>query len=244
MIHSTMIRGYVAAAGALLAVAMMTSPAAAGFTPVFPGVTEADHEEILECTYGDGFEPFGERDYWNEYLGILATRVTDFIGDDPLALGDDLNISSPSPSATDQIWTDGDVLATAQARYGDFNQEFGYFLGDAGGAYVHLFDVAGYGCDVTGEAEIGFEPGSTWRWARSGTGGTWSSRASDNGGYDAMVTYQIFDSNRDRRTFVIFFEDSPDDPVPDFNDAVFELTVLSANTIAPTTWTVIKAMFR
>jgi hypothetical protein len=239
-----MVRTRAAAAAAVLTMVMVVPPAVAGFTLINPDVNEADHEEILECIYGDGFEPVGERDFQNLSLGVLAVRVADFVGDDPLALGDDLDIGGPSPSATDQVWVDGSVLATAHARYAVLDQALGYFPGEEGGAYVHLLDMVGYGCDVTGEAELEFEPGSTWRWARGGGGGTWSSRASDNGGYDAMVTYQVFGPERTEPTFVIFFEDIPDSSTPDFNDSVFELSVLSASPTARRTWGVIKGMFR
>ncbi len=118
MIRSAMITCSRMVTTAVLILVMTGSPATAGFTLVNPpGGSEADHAEILECIYGSGFAPVGERDYETMSLGIVVTRVPDFVGEDPLALGDNLDISAPSPSATDQIWADGEVLAAVRARF-------------------------------------------------------------------------------------------------------------------------------
>ena len=164
-------------------------------------------------------------------MGITVVRIEDYVGSDPEALGQNLNMVSPSTDATDQVWEEGTVVAIARGRYSSmFNdQRFGYFLGEVGGDYVDLFDVPERGCDPPGMADVSFAPGVALRWARSGAPSpTWTSRTSENGGEDHLVTYRVLGVNGGANTFLLFWEDLPGLGDADYNELVVELVVTSS----------------
>lgn len=203
----------------------------AGTTPVRTRQGEPDQKTIIQHLYG---RPF------------LGTPATGFVADlsrggSPMTLArvSDYGHSaildaagSNTSSADDKVWQNGIVSASAHARFAGYSQKFGYFPGtSAGASYVNLFNVGGNGYGVTGEVHD-LDMGSlftSWRWARAGTGSTFSSRPSDNPDRkDHMVTYKVeglhngFDAS-----WLLFFEDlrSNQSSDWDYNDLVVQLDV-------------------
>ncbi len=110
-----------------------------------------------------------------------------------------------TPTANDAIWSAGTYDITAVARFAGSSQRFGTF-GAAG--YTPLFDVSGYGFDVTGNARVTeAEPFQFWRDGDSTS--RHLSLASDNAdGRDHLLTYEIGGlPDSVARTWVLFWED-------------------------------------
>jgi hypothetical protein len=205
--------------------ATFAPPANASFTTVepTPHATELTHEEVFEALYLGDFMLSG-----NDFIGmgplagINAIRVDDDL--DPLGI---LNVVLGLPgSAADQVWDDGAVTATAEARYATYTQQFGL---DRGQGVEVLFDVVGSGLAVTGNAVVDIS-GDTWTWVRRNTDGTnayYSEDARNPDGLDHMVTYRMEGLDTDETVWQVFWEDVPgplDDPSDrDFNDLVVEI---------------------
>jgi len=161
---------------------------------------------------------------------VVATRVYDY--NDPCTQppvpGDDLYLlsSSLSPTATDQVWTDGQSTVTARARYAGNQQRFGY---DAGSGYVEILDIG----DNTGFFDIAadpvtFGPGSIWAWVRTGSGQTWYSSEADNSDdKDHLITYYVTGLNDGQVTWVLFWDDQAGGGDRDFNDFVLVITAVA-----------------
>jgi len=215
--------------------------ALAGYTPVSEG-RETSHLDILNELYGDGFVPVDDHSYENPGLAIVVLRILDYVGEDPVAIGDNLLIGSPTLSMTDQIWEDGTVYATARARFGSWSQTLGYYAGTSGEEYSHVFDVEGSGYEVSGEAEIDFSVCPVWRWVRSGNSGpTVSSRALDNEGVDYLATYRLIGVYSNAMAFLLFWEDGVGN---EFNDMVVEVITDDMVPNRQRTWSGVKAMYR
>ena len=152
---------------ALLTGALCTSAYADGPGGLEYTVTGSSGETNTLEIFRNIFGPAMSGDDWcgTTYTDetVVATRVYDY--NDPCTQppvpGDDLYLlsSSLSPTATDQVWTDGQSTVTARARYAGDQQQFGY---DAGSGYVEILDVG----DNTGFFDIAadpvtFGPGST-----------------------------------------------------------------------------------
>jgi hypothetical protein len=178
------------------------------------------------------------------YAGINFRRVQDFIGT-ATTLGLPLDIHANSISGvTDQVWQDGVVQIQADAKYAGFRQRAGFKYGDSNVvASNQILDVTAVGSSGAMQGVVTSvsapngslftaAPGSYFRLTRSGDGSTyganeWSSRVSENGGIDHMITYKIEDAgwNGGPRYFV-FFDDQGSGSDRDFNDFSMTLTVV------------------
>jgi hypothetical protein len=200
----------------------LVSSSQAGFTTIagtFPG--QQGQADILSHVYGGTFTASAE----NFTNGTLtATRVAD----SPLS-GSQSVVGSIN--ASDQVWHDGFVSATAQAVYSQApGKTFGYVAGASGTSYTKLFDVGGYAYAVTGSADSIDTRGMTWRWTETyqgffGPTGHTSLESDNPNGLDKMVTYQINGLSDASKwtTWMLFFEDSDlglDPETNDFNDMV------------------------
>src|SRR3954452_17113510 len=110
-----------------------TSPALASFSPVnAPFFTNEDgRNKILGAQYGGTFTATGPSNINYTNGTVTAVRVEDiFANPAPVALA--LNDNG---SVDDQLWQANFKLASAEAIFGAFNQEFGYFDGPVGGSY-------------------------------------------------------------------------------------------------------------
>lgn len=184
----------------LLLLSVLSMPAQAGFTNVYPG--EQGIQSIINTVYGVSTTANigGANSYAAQYYvdgAFTATRIDDR---DIAGL---LNLVSGTPgSATDKIWTDGIADLTVKAKFAAYSQEFGY---DAGSGYTKVFDVIGSDFSVSGSGTVKFTPDSTWSWVRSGQGGMWYSNNGDS--IDHMVTYQITGLDDGYTTWLVFWED-------------------------------------
>jgi hypothetical protein len=160
---------------------------------------------------------------------ITATRVEDY--EDPCSKpgnpGDNLYLLSTSltPTATDQIWMDGQATTTARARYAGLQQQFGY---DAGSGYVEILDIGDSNGFINIPADpVTFGPDSNWRWIRKGSGTTWYSTEDDNSDdTDHLTTYYITGLNDGKITWVLFWDDQAGGGDRDFNDFVLVITAV------------------
>jgi hypothetical protein len=197
----------------------------AAFTPIgstFAG--ELDHAQILSAIYGGTFAASGA-DFTNGT--VSAVRAPDF----PMSGSQSL---VGGITATDQVWDDGFMTATAQAVYSTMpGKAFGYFAGETGSTYTKLFDVTGSGLAVTGTADLDMR-GMTWRWVQTYQGlfgmVGHSSLAADNpNGQDRMVAYKITGLPDGFSTWMLCWEDQDtgDIGVDDFNDLVIAVRATS-----------------
>ena len=205
-----------------LAICMVAGTAAAATytTIIAPPGTEATHLQIMKDIYGGTWVASG-LDFSNGT--VSAMRIKDFYGTTPI------DIFTGGTGNMDQVWQDGSVTITAEARFAGYSQKFGYFKGSSGGSYMNLFDVTGSGYNpggsVTGlDMSAAIMPSTTWRWGRSGDGGDFSSLAADNSSStDRMVTYKITGLAGTETTWLLFWEDKTD---MDYNDLVVEVTTV------------------
>jgi hypothetical protein len=190
-----------------------SSARAAAFTSYnSPPPGEGSQPGILETVYGGGtFVPTspGSKNFTNG--AITAVRVEDTYN--PAVDG----LTPPSPLSTtenigndDRLWSGNFHLASAEAIFGVYRQEFGYYNGASGGTYHKLFDQTGYGYDVQGSADL--DPlnlsNTTIRWARGGENRVLSSNPSDNqDGLDHLITYRIDGLGDGQLTWLLFWED-------------------------------------
>jgi hypothetical protein len=181
----------------------LVAAAEAGFTTVSKNAGEATHEQLFEHIYGGDFVADG----LNFTNGVItAIRVQDYLPG-PDGVMDMTN--GAADSAADQIWMNGKFTATAEARYANFEQAFGYVLGSSGGSFTKLFDVSGSGFNVSGSTTMAIDLlGETFRWARGGDNGIFTSKDGDNkDDLDHMVTYKIEGLNDGTVTWLLFWED-------------------------------------
>ena len=136
----------------------------------------------------------------------------------------------------DRTWFPANGYVTAQAKFADFGQEFGYIpdLNDPGfldDAFVPLFTVPGgtNGIGLGGPSATLNSGNVPFLWALNPSGAPlWTSLPSQNSdGLDHMVTWEVLDRVN---TWVIAWEDLPG-PLTgisdrDFNDLVVEVTVV------------------
>jgi hypothetical protein len=204
--------------------AIGAADAKAGFTSFNTSkhATEMTHAQILGQTYGGSFASSGGVDLTNG--AVTATRLDD---------------------ASDQCWTEGPFSARAIARFAGSDQIFGVVRGDSGGSFEQIFDVTGWGTNVSGSASHIDLSGQTFRFARAGHGdATFTSSDADNFfGADQMVSYHLSGPNGLSR-YVLFFEDvgANLDSDWDFNDMVVEITP-HAVPLPPAAWTGLAVLF-
>ncbi|WP_428938023.1 PEP-CTERM sorting domain-containing protein [Fontivita pretiosa] len=229
---------------ALMGALCLCAPSAtfAGFTPINPPVGEDTHREILSFIYGGNFQPTGAHNLDFTNGQITAVRIDDFPDPQPgrAPLFEPLNIIGENGS-DDQTWFADYRVASAEAKFAVYDQNFGYFAGPAGGSYTMLFDQTGWGYQVQGDADLTRLAGQILRWGRGGEGRILSSKPSDNAdGRDHMVTYRI-EFNQipsldqppqpqfQLTTWLLFWEDKFEGEQLadfDFNDLVVEVKAL------------------
>jgi hypothetical protein len=133
----------------------------------------------------------------------------------------------------DQVWFNpgtGTGSATAQAKYADYNQDFGYI--PDGGSFVSLFPVTGNGINLGAPtADLASGP-YNFVWALDPSGASqWTSKQSLNSDseFDHMVTWLIKGNadnpNNPVGSYVIAWEDLPGGGDHDYNDLVVEVNV-------------------
>ena len=225
----------------------VSSPALAGYTTVgAPPSGEKSVREILSHVYGGSFAPSGSVNFNNGSL--TATRIHDIPDPgnrdrtQPLNLIYDPNQLQAGTFQTDQVWQADSVNATAEARFAVFTQEFGFADGVTVVNYQHLLFVNGSGFDQNDTTSISNLSGHTWRWARSGENGTFTSQNNDNpDGVDHMITYRIdqtpsLNAGAIVTTYLLFFEDlrPNQNPDMDFNDMVVEIRATTTPVPEPT----------
>jgi len=223
-------------------------PAMAGFTTVnSPPPGEKSIKEILDHVYGGSFVANGVN-YSNGPL--TATRINDTAQPgargplQPLNLIYDPNVLYSGLMPTDQVWEAESVDAKAEARFAVFTQEFGFAEGTAAINYQHLLYVNGSGFDQSDVTSRSNMSNRTWRWARSGENGTFTSQNLDNpGGVDHMITYRIDQQSSANvgalvTTYLLFFEDLKPNQNPDmdFNDMVVEIRATQTQVPEPATF--------
>jgi len=196
------------------------------YTPInAPPVGEASHLEILTSIYGGTWSADG-LDFSND-AGVTAKRVWDTDGADEIIhvlLGNETNI--------DQVWTDGTVTVTAEAKWADWGQSFGWNGGGSGTNYIPLLTDADIGggaiqIDITGDFLWGIQPRDGHPWY----GYEWWSKQSLNEspyfGKDHMITYFVEGlADVDETVWLLFWEDYPCGGDEDFNDFVIEVRAI------------------
>ena len=196
-----------------------------GYTNVnAPPVGEASHQEILTDIYGGTWSADGV-DFTNGV--ITAKRVYDFDGSDEIihvVMGDETNV--------DQVWSDGAIYVTAEAKYAEFNQSFGWNGGGSGTTYYPLLTEADVGgpakeINISGDFLWGIQPTPGHSWY----GYTWWSKQSLNEspyfGKDHMVTYLVEGlADVEGTVWLLFWEDYPCGGDEDFNDFVVQVTAI------------------
>lgn len=197
-------------AGLMVAIAVGAGSAVAGaetYTPVgdpWPG--EHSHQQILNNVYGGEFHLLEDGVSYSNSV-VTAHRVSD---------------------AEDQVWNlDLPVNIRTKAIFADYDQSLGYLPGESGPLteYINLFDAAGDGYAVSGQALNVELTDEAFRWARSGRDGMVSSLEADNpDAADYMVTYRMEGLERLEPIYLLFFEDTFADF--DFQDLVVEVAAV------------------
>ncbi len=200
-------------------------PALASTTPVLSpsfGAGEFNIEQILESHYGGNFSVSGV-----DFIGGGAGgNINAIRWDDVLAPLGQLSAVNPTPgSAADQIWKNGNISATAIARFAGNGQQFGI---DRGNGFELLIDVGGNNMAATGSSSINLL-NDTWRWVRRSPDGSdtfKSENTTNSDGLDHMVTYRLTGVDPAKTVWLLCFEDLPGGTPGsdrDFNDMVVEV---------------------
>ncbi len=216
---------------ALIVVLAGIIPAFASFSSVgYSG--ETNTRQILNNIYNVSFtgSNWGGTSYTSSQ-GISAVRMNDFFPSG--ALNPQSIVADKGSNTVDQIWSDGVLEMSAEARFAGYSQQFGFITGTSHSekTYMNLFNVQGSGFNVSGGKENWVTP-HLWRWARSGTNGPQSSLDVDNAdGRDHMISYQITGLTGlqpNEKVWVLFFEDMNKCQGSDFdyNDLVVEIRAL------------------
>lgn len=183
----------------------LATPTMAAFTDVgAPFAGEDSHAEIFSQVYGGTFAADG-----NGFSNgsIIAERVED------TGLENDQQF----------VATAGVITSRAIASFADFDQQFGYI----DGGFNELFDLGGYGYNVTGESSDSID--GVFEFARNGAEGVLaSSDPSDNpNGADHLVTYRLTGEGINTSMLVLFFEDKSNFDF-DYQDLVVEVQGVDA----------------
>ncbi len=225
-------------ATAIVCAVTLASPSYAGFTTVVDPIgleSQYTHGAILGNIYGTSFTK-SDLDYVGDN-GVNALRLHDFrLFQNPadhrtdMTAAVDLNVANRS---VDQLFSDGWASATAEAKFTLLTEQtFGYLEGDTGITAANanpLFDVGGIGYGVSGSASSIDLNQHDFRWGFAydffGTNVV-SSRMSDNGGKDHMVTYQVqgLADAATHTTWILAFEDIYSG-FGDYNDLFIEVKV-------------------
>lgn len=206
------------------------APARAAFTPYNPPPSGEDSRvQILNNIYGATFTASG-LDFTSNH-GVNAIRVQDIFDTGTLLPDPHTLAQSEAVGNDDQVWTANFRLASAEAKFASYGQEFGYFDGTSSTTYHKLFNEtgSGYAVDEVGTTDLSFLSNHTLRWARGGQSRVFSSRNSDNSdGLDHMITYRIEGLDDGKLTWLLFWEDllPGEGPDYDYNDMVIQITAV------------------
>jgi len=199
-----------------------------GYTDVSgPASGEKSHAEILHDIYGEDFTASGLFEGYEGNGNINAKRVYDF--DDEYV---QLHLYSGGPDNVDQLWTDGAVTVTAEAKYASYEQAFGWNGGGLGTTYIPLVTDADIGgtpveIEISGDFLWGYQATSQSWWQPDVGLEWWSLMAENDNSEDHLVTYYIEGLDTEQTVWLVFMEDkrfqdcSPSDL--DYNDFVVEI---------------------
>jgi hypothetical protein len=199
------------------AIALGAGPASAGLTTVRSPINgEHSHEQILENVYGGDFVLTSS--------GFTNGTITVTRADDPDPSSDAFSLAS---TASDDATIGDSFSARAVAKFSGYTQSFGV---EGGGGFANLFDVSGFGYNVTGGIS-GTSLSGPWNFARSGETGTHASVVGLNEDLrDHLISYEISGLDTTQNTWLLFWEDltltaglSKERSTADFNDLVVEV---------------------
>jgi hypothetical protein len=186
--------------------------------PIYRG--ELNHAQILTAIFGGAFSTNGIN-YSNGAIDVM--RVADDGADGILDL-----LKGTDSDAEDQFWGDSlGVELKLEAKYAADNSILGWMNGAAGGAFNPLIETGNLG------DSLHVSLSNEFRWALHDvtTDVLVTSSPNDqmlnNAPVDQMVAYHVTGLGQPANTWVIFFEDRIGGDY-DFNDAVFQLTVVPA----------------
>jgi hypothetical protein len=184
--------------------------------PIYPG--ELNHAQILGNIFGGAFGANG-LDYTNGAIDVM--RVADDGADGIIDL-----LEGASSDAEDQFWGDSfGVSLRLEAKYAADSAILGWKDGTSGGVFNPLIETGNLGDSIFVSLTDEF------RWALNDTttGVFVTSNPNDqmlnDAPVDQMVAYHVTGVGEPGNTWVIFFEDRIGGDY-DFNDAVFQLTVV------------------
>jgi hypothetical protein len=186
------------------------------YTPIQPPPGgELTQQQIMDLIYGGTFVQNGV-DYSNGTVDLQRVWDTD-------SGNEIINLISGDPSVDiDQIWTDGIATVTAQAKYADLGQSFGWNTGGTtGSGYTELLtdsDIGGPGVeiDVMGDMLWGVHPSSGDYY--------WSRNSVNSDAVDHLITYKVLGLGLPDTVWLLFWEDLPQSGSDfDFNDFVVEV---------------------
>jgi len=212
-------RNWVLAAAVVAGASLLGADRAqAGFSSIGESITasEADHEAVLERTYGGDFVQNGN-DFSNGT--VTVSRIDD---------------------GSDQVWNGNVVSARAVGLFSSKRQAFGTVGSD--GQFNQLFEVEGRNFDVTGSvdtssAALANLSNSGIVFARGGSRPMHSSVDSGNGdGRDHLVSYSVsgLTGAPNTNTFLLFWEDAPNRRGDfDYNDLVVEVKAAGEALLIP-----------
>jgi len=179
----------------------------AGYTTVnAPWKGEDSQSDILSHAYGGSFVQNG--------LNFSNGSVSAIRQDDSANAVFHFDIASITTISTFSGWSQG-------LAYGDVN------------APTQLFNVTGKGYSAVGGTGPIDMP-STYSLVRTGTGGNWSSDATQNAdGADHLITYLLTGTGTKAPTYVLFWEDgSKGHGDFDFNDLAVQVTAAGCRDMA------------
>lgn len=167
-------------------------------------------------------------------IGIILTLVSTVNAEPILAevLNNIYGVANWTPyNASDELWRCLNGHATAEARFADYTQDFGYLPNMVGGDFQSLFKITTTGY-LDGSSSAVFattECGTIFRFADKPSYSQlctylWSSLVSDNiDGMDHMQTF-VITGGTSAGNYVLAWEDLPDLGDADYQDLVVEVS--------------------
>ncbi len=192
-----------------------------GYTSIAsPPDGEKNHAQILHNIYDGTFTKSGVN-YSNGT--ITALRAYDF---DDLSIR--LNLLTQNlDGEVDQIWTDGQAIVTAKAKYASFSQSFGWNGDGAGGTGTTYYELLTQ-ADIPTQREVTLSISGDFLWGYHPDGYQWWSMNSKNSdSKDHFITYKIEGLGDPAVVWLLFMEDLPLSQADrDYNDFVVEISAI------------------
>lgn len=173
------------------------------FTTVYPSSLDPGHAQLLASALGGTFSASG-LNFSNGSIDAIRNRD---LG--PL-------------HSTDQIWSAGTFKSKLfyDSPVGRA-QSFGFVNGATGGSYQSLINTSSVGSTASLTTDDNF------RWAIKLNGGrVLTSRNSNNGGTDMMISYSLYNNAGNFIGSVLFFDDKISAPEKDYADVAVLLTLV------------------